>query len=489
MLNKPAFCLAAALCLAMMTSRAQSTDSIVNKITNFPNKLFSKITGKATDLQQQLNRQTAKYLQRMASQEAKIRARLYKQDSLKAAALYPEDAQQQYSTLLQKFRQDSARVFHSMGPEYLPHVDSLNGALGFLSKNPNLLNANPALQSKMQVSLASVQHLQAKLQYADVVNQFIQARKARLQQVFAGYSKLPSGITNAFANYKQQAYYYSAQVKAYREMLNDPDKMMQTALVLLNKVPAFTSFMKQNSFLAGLFSVPQGYGTSQGLNGLQNRDQILSMVKSQISQGSSGGAAALQNSLNTAQQDINKLQNKLSSLGGGSENMDMPDFKANDQKTKTFLKRLAVGVDFQTTQTSYYYPTTANLGLSLGYKLNNSNVVGVGAAYKLGLGDGFQHIAFSNEGIGLRSFLQIKVKGTWGAAGGFEYNYQQPFASYQDIKNLAAWTKSGLIGATKTISMKSPVFRKTQLQLMWDFLSYQQVPKTQPFVFRVGYTF
>jgi hypothetical protein len=489
MLYKQGLYLAAALCLAVTVARAQSADSVADKIANFPTRFFNKISGKTADLQQQLNRQTANYLRRMARQEEKLRARLYKQDSAKAAALYPQDPQQQYAAMLFKFRQDSARVFTSMGPEYLARVDSLQGALGFLTKNPSLVNANPALQAKMQSALAQLQQLQAKLQAADAIKQYIQNRKAQIQQALSSYTHLPSGISNAFQGYKQQAYYYSDQVREYRAMLNDPDKMMQTALVLLNKLPAFSSFMQKNSFLAGLFGVPANYGTEQGMVGLQTRDQVMAMMKSQIGQGGSSGASAIQQSLQTAHQDISNLQNKLSSLGAGSGGMDMPDFHPNNQKKKTFLRRLELGINFQTAQTTNYYPTTSDLGLSLGYKLNESNVIGVGASYKLGLGNGFQHIAFSSQGVGLRSFIQVKVKKSWGLAGGFEYNYQQPFRSYQDIRNLSSWTRSGLIGVTKTVSMKSTVFKKTQVQLLWDFLSYSQVPRTAPVLFRVGYNF
>jgi hypothetical protein len=42
---------------------------------------------------------------------------------------------------------------------------------------------------------------------------------------------------------------------------------------------------------------------------------------------------------------------------------------------------------------------------------------------------------------------------------------------------------------TKTVSMKSTVFKKTQISILWDFLSYEQVPRTPPFLFRVGYSF
>jgi len=482
--------LSAGLCLAMTLSHAQSADTLAGKLTNFPSKLFGRIQTQTASLNQQLTSQTVKYLQRMGRQEEKLKSQIYRRDSAQAARLYPNDPKQQYAMLAQKFRHDSTKAFTSMGPEYLPNADSLHGALSFLSKNPGLVNASPAMQAKMQGSLASLQQLQAKLQSADAIKQFIQARQARIQQVIGGFSHVPSGISNALAGYKQQAYYYGAQVRAYRDMLNDPGKMMQTALVLLNKVPAFTSFMKKNSFLSGIMGVPAGYESGEATEGLQTRDQVMSMIQSKIGSGGPNAASSLQNSLNTAKQDISKLQNKLSALGGGSGGMDMPDFKPNPEKTKTLWQRLEYGVNLQTAQTTYYYPTTTNIGLTVAYKLGSSNVIGVGGSYLLGWGNGLQHIAISSQGVNFRAFLQIKIKSTFSADGELGYSYEQPFSSFKDIRSLTAWTPTGYIGITKTISMKSTVFKKTQVSLLWDVLSYiyPLPPGASPFVFRVGYS-
>ena len=73
-------------------------------------------------------------------------------------------------------------------------------------------------------------------------------------------------------------------------------------------------------------------------------------------------------------------------------------------------------------------------------------------------------------------------------SGGMEYNYTTPFARFQQLRNWDDWTKSGLIGVSKTVSVKSRVFKKTKAQLLWDFLSYEQVPRTQAVIFRIGYT-
>jgi hypothetical protein len=481
----------AALCLAVGITHAQTIDSAITKLTNFPSKFFSRINRETTSLNQRLTRQTERYLQRMARKEAKLRAELYKTDSAKAAALYPQDPRQQYAAMIQKFRQDSSKVFTSMGPEYLARADSLQVALSFLNKNPDLVNANPALQAKMQASLASLQQLQAKLQAADAVKQFIQSRKAQIQQTLSKFTNLPSGITNAVAGYKKQAYYYADQVRTYRAMLNDPGKMAQTALALVGKVPAFSGFMKKNSFLAGLLGVPPNYGTAKGLEGMQTREQVMAMIQSKIGSapgGSAGGLASLQNSLNTAKQSITNMQAKLAKLGGGGGGMDVPDFKPNDQHSKTFLNRLQYGFNVQTTQGSYYFPNYSDIGLSLGYNLGHSNSVGIGASYKVGLGTGWQHIAFSSQGIGIRSYVDIHLKKSFSLMGGYELNYLEPFGAFKDIPQLNSWTQSGLIGIAKTISLKSALFKKTQVQLLWDFLSYSQVPQQPPVIFRVGYS-
>ncbi|MBS1918297.1 MAG: hypothetical protein JST87_18670, partial [Bacteroidetes bacterium] len=143
----------------------------------------------------------------------------------------------------------------------------------------------------------------------------------------------------------------------------------------------------------------------------------------------------------------------------------------------------------QTTKSSTFFPTTTDIGVSLGYKINDQNVIGIGSSYKIGWGTDIKHINLSSQGIGLRSFIDLQIKKSFFASGGFEYNYQQPFYSIADLHTFSNWQQSGLIGISKIVSLNTKVFKKTKLQLLWDFLSYQQIPKTQPFKFRIGYNF
>jgi hypothetical protein len=485
----------ASFCLLFMSrtgSYAQSVDSVTNKVLNFPSKLFSRIRSKAADLDQQLTKQTQQYLQKMAAQEARLKKQLGKTDSAGAARLFANSGPQ-YAAMLQKFKNDTAsgKPIPFTGT-YQPHADSLGTALRFLQQNSQLLSSAKDA-GQLQGASAQVQDLQAKMQGSQEVQDFVQQRKAMIKQYLGTLTHLPSGLNNAYQGMNTKMFYYSQQVQQYKDMLNNPDAMEKKALAVLSQTGAYQNFMKTNSQVASLLGLPGNAANpatpEAALAGLATRDQLQKMVQGQIAPGGSAGMSALSSNVSSAQSELSALKGKLAQYGAGGENVESPNFQPNDQKTKSFLGRLEYGTNMQTSRTSYDFPTVTDFALTIGYKLNKSNSVGIGASYKVGWGNGIEHIAVTSQGVGLRSYLNIQIKGSWSATGGFEYNYETPFTSVKELYNLDWWSKSGLIGIAKTISIKNPVFKKTSVQLLWDFLSYQQLPKTQPILFRVGYTF
>ncbi len=492
-----ALCGMALLCLFRMSSYGQAVDSSAGKVLSFPSRFLSRLQSHTSSLDRQLTQQTTNYLQKMQKREEKMRRKLSGVDSNAAKELFGASAQQ-YAAMAQKIQTDTGHPNMPMNGTYMPYVDSLSGTLGFLQKNPGLINgtggngtvvggAATAASEKLQSMTGHFQALQAKMADADAIKAFVQQRKQQISAYISQHADVQGLLGKQYAGLNQDVYYYSQQLRQYKDMWSHPDEMEQKALAVLNRLPAFETFMKNNSQLAGLFSVPGNYGSPAGLAGLQTRGQVAQQIQSQVAAAGSGGADALQSNMQSAESQLDGYKEKLTKLGQGNGDMDMPDFKPDDQRTKTFLHRLEYGANFQTTHNNYYFPMVTDFGFSLGYKLGHSNVVGVGASYKVGWGNGIQHVALSSQGVGLRSFLEVKVKSSWYATGGFEYNYTTPFTSFQDIREIQDWTKSGLIGVSKTVSMKSRFFKQTKLQLLWDFLSYQQVPKTQPILFRIGY--
>jgi len=462
-----------------------SPDSLVAMSSKLSNKYISAVSEKSTKASQQIDKQTEKYLAKLEKQENKIKKKLAKIDTLAAKRIFA-NTKQQYQDLENKIKNKSENLLHN-GGQYLPWLDSASTSLKFLeTKNP-LTGAIAGNEAKLNGALSKVKELENQFKQAASAKDFIRQRKAYLKEQLQHYN-----LGSELKNYNQTAYYYSQQINEYRQALNEPDKAEKKVLELLNKVPAFQAFMRKNSILSSLFAVPGGGPNGQGPNlaGLQTRASVQGLIQSQLAAGGPNTQAMLQQNIGEAQGMLNQLKNKMQQMGtNGGSDLDMPEYKPNTQKTKSFLKRLEYGTNIQSAKSNYYFPTTTDIALSVGYKLNEKNTIGIGASYKMGWGKDISHINLSSQGIGFRSFMDMKLKGSFYASGGFEYNYQQPFGSIEQIKYLSVWQQSGLIGISKIVSLKTKYFKKTKLQLLWDVLSYQQVPKTQPVKFRVGYSF
>jgi hypothetical protein len=238
--------------------------------------------------------------------------------------------------------------------------------------------------------------------------------------------------------------------------------------------------------------MPSGADPTQAMSGLQTSAQVRQLVQNQIAASGANAQQVIQQNMQAAQEQLKSLKDKLNKAGGGgSSDLEMPDFKPNDQKTKSFLKRLEVGTNLQTAKSNSFFPSTTDLGLSVGYKLSNRSIIGIGGSYKVGWGKDIRHVEVTSEGAGLRSFLDVKVKGSFFASGGFEYNYQGLSGADSVLRTVPAngWTQSGLVGISKIVSLQTKFFKKTKVQLLWDFLSYRQMPRAQALKFRIGYNF
>ena len=466
-------CLVASLC-----SNGQNIADTVNAgISKLTSNYINAVDEKSCRAAEKIDQQTQKYLATLEKQEAKLQHKLSKIDSLASNKIFA-DAQQKYLDIQNKVRNKSSFLLKNTG-QYFPWLDSAGTSLKFLETKPPALGNLGGQTTKIRSALSKVKELENQFKQAASVKDFIRQRKEYLRQQLENYN-----LGSDLKKYNQTAYYYTQQINEYRQALNDPEKAERKALALLRRIPAFEKYMKQFGALAGLFEVPENYATN--LVGLQTRSQVQNVIQTNITSMGPNAQSAVDQSLGSAQAELTKLRNQFPSSGSVE---DMPDFKPREQKTKTFLQRLEYGTNIQTARSNYYFPTTTDLALSVGYKISDKNIAGIGASYKMGWGKDIRHIAISSEGIGIRSFIDINLKKSFYASGGFEYNYQQAFYSVAQIYNLNKWQQSGLLGISKIVSLKTKYFKKTKLQLLWDMLSYQQVPQTQPIKFRVGYSF
>ncbi len=452
----------------------RSQDSIRVSREEIIDEQFLKKLGKGNNkFESKLDKKSAASLKRFQKQEQKLKKKIWKKDSLLAKQLF-HDIDQQYANLLNV--PSNTSKFKSV---YSSKLDSLTTSLKFI-------NSNTALPSStLNSRLLQYQGIQEKLNQTDNIKKFVSARQNFLK---LHLDKL--GMVKELKAFQKEAYYFSAQIKEYKKLWEDPSALEAKLLELVRRQPDFKSFFANNSLLGSIFRLPGADPSSASSAVLQTRAALNQQLALRFGAGTSAQRMITLN-LQSAQGELMALKKKANSLTAGTignqKDVDLPEgYKPNNQKIKSLLQRLEYGLNIQTQKGRSFFPVTSDLGLSIGYKIDDQNRIGIGASYKLGWGRGWDNISLTHQGIGLRSFIDVKLKASFFISGGYEQNYRSEFQSIEALKNYSAWQKSGLLGLSKRYSVSKKV--KGDMKLLWDFLSYQQMPRTQPIVFRIGYT-
>lgn len=367
--------------------------------------------------------------------------------------------------------------------EYFPNLDSVQTSLAFLHG----VNPSPAISSLLNQSKV----LTERLKLITAVQEKLKQRLDFLKNKYKLF-----GLGKEFSKLQKDLYYYNARIKELKAQLNDPKQLQITAFRYLSRLKGFQKFMEDNSYLASVFGGNllnqrfSGLGASSipDLPGLQTVASVNNTIGPAMSsvdlsgRGVSGGDPLT----NRLAEIRNELQNIKSTSGDWDDKDVMPDFKPNEMRSKSFFDRLEWGTNFQFRRNNYRLPSMLDVGLQVSYRLHQNSSVGVGMSYKLGYGT-LQRVQFSHEGVGLRSFLDFKLKGNIYINGGFEFNYLSGFKTIEELKNFSAWQGSALIGLSKKYKLGGKT--RGNFHVLYDFLHNQHTPRTSPVLFRFGYQF
>jgi Skp family chaperone for outer membrane proteins len=472
-----------ALLLAGITSRGQVKDSAVASVKEIPVKYLSQVSAKADKYSGRITSKTEKTLAKLSKWEQKIHGLLQKADPATAERLFGA-GRPTFTSMLQKIKEGKA-VADGYKAQYDSYTDKLTTGIKYLEAKKD------SLDSKFIKPIADarekMQQLDSSVAESEAVEKMIRERRKEL-----GDAALKAlGKSKYLTKINKEAWYYTETLRNYKKLFNDPKKAEEAALNILNKIPAFGKFMRENGALAKLFGQPSplgGAGGGPSLAGLQTRANVNALIQDRIAAGGPNARAAVSQNMQAAQAQLQQLKDKIIKAGGGSSNAELPDFKPNSQKSKTFRQRLERGTNFTIGKSGTGRAAVIDMGLSLGYKLNDKSIIGVGASYKMGYGS-IQKIRITNEGIGLRSFIDWKIKKQFFVSGGYELNHVSSFTSIRSLQSTEMWQQSGLLGISKKLKIKTKLFKETKFSLLYDMLHREHIPVTQPIVFRVGYNF
>ncbi len=459
-------------------------DSTIDRLQQIPVSYLTVIDKKADRYTSQVTSKTEKTLTNLSRWENKIHILLQKVNPASAERLFSTN-QLTFTVMLQKLREGEA-ITNQYRTQYDGYRDKLTTDLKYLQSQKE--NINSKLIKPLENTGKKISILNEEEEKSDGLQQLIKDRKKQL----IGESLQYIGKSKYLTKINKESWYYAESLRNYKEIFNDETKAETVAKGVLNQIPAFQQFVQKNSLLASLFGTnPMDMsGSGASLAGLQTRENVQSLIQDRIASGGPNVMQDVQQNILAAQSQINKLKSQIQS-GSSSGQTDLPDFKPNLERTKTFSQRLEFGSNFQFGKSNYLLPSSANVGLKVGYKINSKSVAGIGASYNLGLGF-VQRIVFSNQGISLRSFMDWKLKKQFFISGGMEMNYLAALPDNsitQPNITFGKWQEAALMGISKKISVKNKWVKSTQIQLLYDFLSHQHLPVSQPVVFRMGYNF
>jgi hypothetical protein len=444
---------------------ATDMDAFVNSV----DKRSVKFQGEIYD-------QTTRYLNKLAGKERKLRSKMAKVNAAAADSIF-SGSDEKYRALQSKLLQTSFKTGRFQN-DYIGHLDSIQTSLAFLNGN-SILKSSERLKDAM----TGLNGLQDKFNQAKDIDTWLSERQSYLQQRLNQW-----GLGAKLNEWKKQAYYYKAQIAEYKKAFQCVDHAEAKAMQLITQTEAFKEFFSKHSEIGRIFQLPGAVSdpTATGTTNLQSIDAITRQMQQSMGKAVNP-VDVTQQGMEGATSQLDDLKSKASQLSAGNGESSLPDFKPNGQRTKRFGQRLQYGFNVQSVKRSSIFPVTTDLALTIGYKLNGRSTAGVGASYKLGWGQDIHHINMSSQGVGLRSFLDWKIKGSLWASGGTEFNYLSAFSKIEQLKKYSSWQQSALLGIMKTY--KAGTKMTGTLQLLYDFLWQQQVPTGQPLLFRVGYHF
>jgi hypothetical protein len=466
-------------CLFLHTSKAQElpvvNENTINKLAQHANKQTEQLTNHAK-----------KYIKQLEKQERKFAKKLAKKDSL-LAKQYLESINDTYSAFEQKLNKITNQKLDRI-KEYYANIDSTTTMLQFITENESFKKGTQYI-NKAKSTLQQYNTLQQQIRNATDIKEIVKARKQQLYDIANKHN-----LTKHLSKYNKQAYYYSAQIAEYKQAIKDPAKAEQLILQAARKIPAFKDFFAKFSQMGQLFpQPPNGTLTMASLAGLQTRAQLQTQIQTiaqQMSNSSGGGTNGInmiQQNIQAAQTQINNLRNRVQQAGGNSSDFEIPNFTPNTQKTKSFLKRIELKTDLQTVKGNNYFPNMADIALGLGYKLGDNKNIGIAAAYKFGMGTGWNNINFTSQGLGFRSFADIKFtkkKNIWFTAG-YERNYFSS-ANLTNYTGPGLWNEVAVAGISKKAQISKK--RKAEFKILYNFL-WKNQPGAQQFIYRTGINF
>lgn len=346
---------------------------------------------------------------------------------------------------------------------YLKRLDTLKMLANYFS----ISNQTTLLAEEVQSTLS---------EFSDY-NSIISSRLTVLNTIQSKYSKLGQKELKVIRKLRENLTMCQMQMENFKRTLDNPEQLEQQLLNLLSNSSRWRNFASRNSELSRFFS-SAGQPASIQMQSLQTSEDVVKNIESKFgengkskSNNTTGYPAIVRKQLNSrpSMPHYSSFTTAIlpaftSKTSFGNEQLvnDLPTENA-ENRNRSFWKRIELGWNFQTrSQDAATNLKTHALGLSVGYKVTGSFIVGIGAAQEI-VSQLPKTLSFSNVGTSIRAYLDGKISGNWWLTTAYEINNisRANRSSLQADSDYSTF----LLGLTRRVNIGN---KSSKLQLLVD---------------------
>lgn len=430
-----------------------------------------------------VKRQQTRLLKILKKRERQFVKKLKKTDSTSFVRVLKQSPS--YDSISKLSRQDAE--MNSLPGKKNNAVDSLRGVQSFVKGKAAGAANNPEMQNQN----AKMDKLQGQINLRTQVSQLIAKRTNDLKNTTKGNK------SGGFKGIEKRVFYGNAKIKVFEDMQEEPSKAEDEAMEYLQGSAGFDKAMKSSSSsIKSTANLSNGI-TSEEMRALgfqtkkitqQNLEKKFGNNLGVITKNATEGLKQYQEQFKDFSGSINDTKKSLKSVSKTQK----PLFKVNPMRGLPFNKRFEKHFNWQATHATSdgAQPATITASYAYGFKHTPKLTYGLGLAGALGLGQNWQNVRFSFQGIGVRSFAKLELQYGIGFYVGYERMYKQ-FAFTNKSKqgsevvntahNTESYNESVLTGLTKSYNINKKY--RGAIHVLYD-LWWQQKGLQSPVVLR-----
>lgn len=370
-------------------------------------------------------------------------------------------------------------------------IDSLKGVRNFLEEKAHVTGTR---QSEDDKYAGKLNELKQENEHINNINAQIKNRATYLSSFKTKKGKSIRGLKSI----KKNTFYSNKKTEYFKQISDEPSRLEERSLEYLQGEKGFTEHLGYSESNA---ITPQNSMSIEDLEkkGFQTKRTMqnrltgrvggdLNPLQKQLGDQLEGYDQKLQKAKDV-KNDVRQTKSKLKL----KRSTPKPDFHVNKMRGIPFHKRFEYQYNWQTNRATLDgQPVIFSLAYMVGFKHTSNLSYGAGVATSIGLGQNWNNVKFSFQGIGFRTYSNWNWRYGVGLYAGYERMYKRPvfvgqqeqlFQANETPHNKEAYNEALLLGITKTYRINNKF--NGSLQLLYDCW-WKEKGLRSPIVLRVA---